>query len=186
MKRLMHAVLPVALLLMLIAPGKVFAAGNTTTVEQKWLDFQKAVTDQMVKDGKMTKQDADTRMKDMKAKFAESPGDSIYEFFADKGGPGGKGGCKDGRCRAGGLDNGAFHVYSVMTGKAVDDLKSACTSGNLTIWQLAKKEGKLDALKARILAAQTASLNELVKGGVMTDEQRTKILERMKSELDKK
>lgn len=184
MKRLMRAVLPIALLLMLIAPGTAFAAGGTTTVEQKWLDFQKAVTDQMVKDGRMTRQDADTRMKDMKTKFAESPGDSIYEFFADKGEPGGKAGCKDGKHR--GLDEGAFRVYSAMTGKTLDDLKKTCSDGNQTIWQLAQKDGKLDALKSKILTAHGASLNELVKGGMMTEEQRTKILSRMKSELDQK
>lgn len=185
MKRWMRAALPLALALMLAAPCTAFAAGNTTTVEQKWLEFQKALTDQMVKDGRMTRQDADARLNDMKAKFAASPGDSIYEFFADKGVPGGKGGCKDGKCVRG-ADGAAFHVYSVMTGKSVDELKDACKKSNQTIWQLAKKEGKLDVLKSRILSVHAASLDELVKGGVMSDEQRTKILSRMKSELDKK
>lgn len=98
-----------------------------------------------------------------------------------------QGGCKDGKCK--GMhreDEAAFRIYSVLTGKTADELKKACAKDNLTIWQLAKKEGKLDALKTRMLNVKAASLDELVKGGVMTDEERNRILTHIKDELDKK
>jgi hypothetical protein len=73
-----------------------------------------------------------------------------------------------------------------MTGKTVESLQKACSDGKMTIWQLAKKDGKLDALKSRIISARTASLDELVKGGLMSDDERNKILSHIKDELDKK
>jgi polyhydroxyalkanoate synthesis regulator phasin len=175
--------------LLLVIPQTAFAAGNTTTVEQKWLDFQKAVTDQMVKDGVITKQEADSRLKEMQTKFAESPGDSIYQFFSNKKDPGDKrpGDCKDGTCKSGHRGDGAaYRAYSAMTGKTVESLQSACSDGKTTIWDLAKKEGKLDELKSKILSARTASLDALVQGGLMTQDERNKILARIKEELDKK
>lgn len=96
-------------------------------------------------------------------------------------------GCKDGKRKGAHRgDEAAFRVYSAITGKSVDDLKKACESGNTTIWQLARKEGKLDALKTKLLNIRAASLDALVKGGVMTDEERDKILAHIKDELDKK
>ncbi len=98
MKRLARLILPVAVALMLAMPGTALAASaDTTIIEQKWIDFQKAVTDQMVKDGSMTQKQADERMAEVRKKFAESEGDSIYEFFARKNRP--ENGCKDGEAR---------------------------------------------------------------------------------------
>lgn len=87
MKGLARLILPVAAALMLMMPGTALAAADTTDIEQKWIDFQKVVTDQMVKDGSMTRQQADEKMAEVKKKFAESEGDSIYEFFARKNKP---------------------------------------------------------------------------------------------------
>lgn len=176
-------------LLLLAIPQTALAAGNTTAVEQKWLDFQKAVTDQMVKDGIITKQEADSKLKEMQAKFAESPGDSIYRFFANRKDPGGKktDDCKDGTCKQGHRGDGAaYRAYAAMTGRTVESLQSACADGKTTIWELAKKDGKLDELKSKILSARTASLDALVQGGLMTQDERNKILARIKEELDKK
>lgn len=190
MKRLKLLVLPLALLLVIVFPGAALAAGNTTEVEQKWIDFQKAVTDQMVKDGKMTRQDADVRVKEFQTRFAESPGDSIYEFFAGKHAPrsGPEGGCKDGKCRGGRerLDGAALRVYSMLSGKNVEELKKACAESGVTIWELAKKEGRLELLKSKLTAAHTAGLDAMVKSGVLSDQKRISILERLKVELDKK
>jgi hypothetical protein len=187
MKRLILLALTLALALMPAIPGAALAAGNTTQVEQKWLDFQKALTDQMVKDGKLTRQDADRWMKDLQTNFA-SPGDSIYKLFSDKIRPDpGKGGCKDGKCaRNSPVDDAGFRVYSMMTGKTVDALQAQCTDAGATIWGLAKQEGKLDALKKKIYDAQAAGLDALVKGGVMADEQRQNILKHLQGELDGK
>ena len=99
MKRVARMVLPVAIAILLATPGAALAAGNTTDIEQKWIDFQKAVTDRMVKDGTLTRQQADERMDGVKKKFAESEGDSIYEFFARKNMP--DNGCRDGKCGEG-------------------------------------------------------------------------------------
>jgi polyhydroxyalkanoate synthesis regulator phasin len=187
MKRIALAVLPLAFIFILLLPGAALASGNTSEVEQKWIDFQKAVTDQMVKDGMMTRQEADTRVKEFQTRFAQSADDSIYKFFADKNRPG-SGNCKDGKCNKGRTDRdgAAMRVYSMLTGKSVDDVQKACASGNLTVWQLAKNEGKLDALKSKLLSTQTASLDVLVKGGIMTDQQRTSIVDKIKDELSRK
>jgi polyhydroxyalkanoate synthesis regulator phasin len=187
MKRIQLVVLPLALALMLMLPATAFAAGNTTDVEQKWVDFQKAVTDQMVKDGKMTRQQADAQVKEFQTKFAESTGDSIYQFFAEKH-QGGNGPCKDGKCGKGhpNREDAALRVYSMLTGKSVDDLQKACSSANMTIWQLAQKEGKLDDLKSKLINTQSASMDVLVKGGMMTAEQKNKIIDKIREELNKK
>jgi hypothetical protein len=96
-------------------------------------------------------------------------------------------GCGDGKCKpAPRGEEAAFRVYSLLTGKSVESLKKACADGKLTIWELAKKEGKSDALKEKLLAARAASLDALVKAGVMTQEERDRILSHIKEELDKK
>lgn len=99
MKRVARIVLPAVIGIMLAMPGVAMAAGNTTEIEQKWIDLQKAVTDQMVKDGSLTRQQADERMAAVKQKFADSDGDSIYDFFARKNMP--ENGCRDGNCGEG-------------------------------------------------------------------------------------
>ncbi len=87
MKGLARLILPAALAFMLFMPGTALAAADTTEIEQKWIDFQKIVTDQMVKDGSMTRQQADEKMAEVRKKFADSEGDSIYEFFSRKNKP---------------------------------------------------------------------------------------------------
>jgi len=95
--------------------------------------------------------------------------------------------CKEKKSHGRGIDDGAdFRVYSMMTARSVEELKRACESGKLTIWELAKRDGKLDALKAKLLEGHAAGLDALVKGGVMTAEQRSKILEHLKDELGKR
>lgn len=186
MKRMKRIGLSIAVVLMLMLPGTALASGNTTDVEQKWVDLQKAVTDQMVKDGKITRQEADKIMGDLRTKFAESQGDSIYQMFSGRILERNKGSGQEGnRHDRVGNDEAAFRVYSLMTGKSVEDLKKTC-GGSTTIWELAKKEGKLAGLKTRIYNTQAAGLDALVKGGIMTDQQRTKILVHVKGELDKK
>jgi hypothetical protein len=96
-------------------------------------------------------------------------------------------GCKDGDCKGlHGRDNVAFRIYAAMTGKPVEDLRKACEDGKTTIWQIAKKDGKLEALKAKLLEVRAASLDALVKGGAMTQEERDRILAHIRDELDKK
>ena len=99
------------------------------------------------------------------------------------------GGCKDGKCgkaRERHQDGAAFRVYSMLTGKTVDELKKTCETQKLTIWQLAEREGRLNALKDRLVSAHSAGLDEMVKGGVLTEEQRGRIISHLKEELDKK
>jgi hypothetical protein len=97
------------------------------------------------------------------------------------------GGCGDGKCRTSNRgEEAAYRVYSLITGKSVESLKKACADGKLTIWELAKKEGKLDALKEKLLNARAASLDALVKAGMMTQEERDRILSHIREELDGK
>lgn len=83
-------------------------------------------------------------------------------------------------------DHAALNAYAALTGKPVESLRKTCEEGKMTVWELAKKEGKLDALKNKILTARTASLDALVQGGLMTQEERDKILSHMTDELNKK
>jgi hypothetical protein len=97
------------------------------------------------------------------------------------------GDCGDGKCKKTHRgEEAAFRVYSLLTGKPVETLKKACADGKLTIWELAKKDGKLDALKEKLIAARAASLDALVKAGVMTQEERDRILVHIREELNEK
>ncbi len=86
-----------------------------------------------------------------------------------------------------GFDDGAaLRVYSMITGKTVEELKNACDTGKLTIWELARRDGRLDTLKTKLLEGNTAALDALVKSGIITSEHKTKILEHIRDELGKR
>lgn len=83
-------------------------------------------------------------------------------------------------------DGAAFRVYSMISGRTVEELKNACDTGGLTIWELARRDGKLDALKTRLLEGNAAALDALVKSGIITPEQKAKILGHIGEELNKR
>lgn len=150
-----------------------FAGGSMTTIEQKWLDFQRAVMDQQVKDGDMTRQQADGYLSSLEKNLKDSKEDVIYGLFKDK-------------YRSQMEKNGQrlAELYAKMTNRTSEDVMKACKDGKMTVWQLAQNEGKLDMLKDAVMKAKTDRLDQMVKDGKITAEKRDEMLKRMKEWLE--
>lgn len=127
---------------------------------------QAAQLDQAVKDGKLTQEQADAIKKRMQ--------DSGLVLG---GGPGGRGG-PDGHGGPGGPGGGREMMADVAKalGLSEDKLHTQLESGK-TIAQIAKAQGKdLDDVKAAVKKAATERLDQAVKDGKVTKEQRDHIV----------
>lgn len=100
-------------------------------------------------------------------------------------------GCKDGKCkqkehrvRGANAENSAFRIYSMMTGRSVDDIQKACADMGVSIWKLAGQEGRLQALKDKLIAGHALGLDSMVKSGVLSEQQRDEFINRLKQKLD--
>lgn len=166
----------IALIVTVILCGTMttaFAEGNMSTIEQKWLDFQRAVVDQQVKDGDMSRSQADGYLTSLEKNLRDSKEDVIYGFFKDK-------------LHQGGREHGkrAAETYGKLTNRSAEDVMKLCKDGNMTVWQLAQKEGKLDMLKEAVMKDKTEKLDKLVKEGRITSQQRDEMLSRMKEWME--
>lgn len=93
--------------------------------------------------------------------------------------------CKE-HCGHRGKEGMVIKVYAEMTNRSAEDVKKACDASKLTIWQLAKREGKLDELKTTIIEKKTARLDMLVKEGKISQQKRDEKLKRLQDMLDQK
>ncbi len=150
-----------------------FADGNMSTIEQKWLDFQRAVMEQQVKDGSLSQEQASGYLTNLEKCLNESKEDVVYKLFKD-------------RLQKDGREHGkrGAETYAKLTNRSIEDVLKLCKSGNITVWQLAQKEGKLDVLKDAVMKDKTAKLDKLVKEGRITSQQRDEMLKRMKEWMD--
>lgn len=156
-------------------------AGDMSEIEKQWLNMQKAIADQMLKNGDITKADAEQILNKYKKLLAESREDLIYPS---------KSASKKGRfLKHGRLLYKASMLldeYAQVTGRSKLDTLRACDKEKLTVWQMAKKEGRLDALKAKVINDTETRLNSLINEGKLNKEKRDEMLKKLKDYLDKK
>jgi hypothetical protein len=62
-------------------------------------------------------------------------------------------------------------VYAEMTNRTETQIETAAQAAQTDVWGLAYKEGKLDDLKTKVLAAVTESLEKMVSSGQVTKTQ---------------
>ena len=153
-----------------------YADDGMTDIERKWIDLQKAVTDRMVKEGKLKQEDADSRIASLNTELSK-PGDSVYERFSER--CGSKKSCKADR------EDMLAKDYAKLTGRSLDEIKKACQDAGITVWQLAEKEGKLDSFKSSVLTGLTTRLDEMVKQGKLTAQQRDEKLRQIQDKFGK-
>lgn len=81
-----NRIISIALLIVLVftATPITYAASNTSKIEKEYLDFYKALMDRQVKDGLITKEDANGRIKALEEKIKSSDEDVIYDRFTHK------------------------------------------------------------------------------------------------------
>lgn len=80
-----------------------------------------------------------------------------------------------------GGDFGAMKALSKITGTSVEDLTAKYPQK--TSWQIAKKLGKLDALKKEYLAEKKAFLDKLTADGKMTADKAAKIYQELQKRV---
>lgn len=177
MNRLRKVLIIVFAICLLAGSSMAMAAPNISAIEKSWLEFQKTVSDQMVKDGEMTRQDADQKITALQKKMSETSEDVVYKRIKEK--------CPQDGCRHG-KEGRMLKAYAEMTNRSVEDVKKVCEEAKFTIWELAKREGKLDEFKAKIIEKKTAWLDGLVKEGKLTQQKRDEKLKHMKEKLDMK
>ena len=168
-------VLIVALALVLalgIGTVAMAATGSMTRIEQKWLDVQELVLKKMVKEGRMTQEQADEQLKQMKEHLRSSSEDDVYTRISERIG-----------MRLG-FQGIMTDAWAELTGQDPEAIRTACREQDTTVWELAKEAGREDELKQKILAVADEKLTALVQDGKLTDEKKTKILDRMKQKLD--
>lgn len=164
--------IPVVILLLF---GTVaYAAENITDIEQKWLDFQRAVKAQQVKDGIISQKDADNFLSKLQSKISGS-GDAVYEKIKK---------AKVNRSQK--FDARAVDIYAKLTNRSKEDVLKDCEAKKMTIWQLAKSEGKLEDLKNAILSNVKVKFSQLVKDGKMTQQEMDNKLQKIQNKLNSK
>jgi regulator of sigma D len=152
-----------------------YAAGNMTDIEQKWLAFQRAVKDQQVKDGIMTQQDANLFLSKLESELGAGSEDVVYQKIIQ--GHKGKGHK---------FHEEAANIYAKLTNRSQEDVLKTCQAKNMTVWELAKTEGKLEDFKNAMLSCAKEKLSQLVKEGKMTQQEMDEKLQQMKSRLNRK
>ena len=139
-----------------------------------------AEVDQLVKEGKLTQEQADA----IKKRLDES-GLVLGGPGGRHGGPGGPGGPGHG---FGGKHGGGPHEMSADLAKALglseSKLREQLQAGK-TIAEIAKaQDKKLDDVKAAVKKAAVARLDAQVKAGKLTDAQRDEIVKRLDERID--
>jgi polyhydroxyalkanoate synthesis regulator phasin len=177
MKRKLILVLAVSLVALITGGTLAMASsGKLTEVEQKWLEFRKAVANQQVKDGILTRQQADNLIADLQKKL-EPEGDTVYEKFAKRFSLDDKGKHQRGK------EGAIIRLYAELTGRNVSDVAAACKKNNISLWELARREKRADELKTRVLKLAESNLNSKVSDGTLTVQQRDAALKKISDAL---
>jgi hypothetical protein len=166
-------------LVALIAGGSMAMAssGKLTEIEQKWFDFRKAVAERQVKDGILTRQQADSMIAELQKRL-ETEGDTVYEKFAKKFSLDGSG------KREKGKEGAIMRLYAQVTDRTPEQINSLCDKDKIGIWDLAKKEGHTDQLKSALLTMATNNLDRKVGEGILTKQQRDEALKKIADTLN--
>jgi polyhydroxyalkanoate synthesis regulator phasin len=168
-------VLIVALALILalcFGTAAMAATGSFTRIESKWLDLQKLVMRQMVKEGRITQEQADEQLAQMKEHLGASGEDGVYRRMSHR---------TEMRCGFLGI---MVDAWAQLTGGDPTEIIKTCRENGTTVWQLAEEAGRLDEWKQKITELSTEKLDTLVQEGRITKEQKSKILDGLKKKLD--
>ena len=87
----------------------------------------------------------------------------------------------EGKCRK--MKKKLADLYARLTNRSQEEIIKLCESSNMSVWQLAQKEGNADKLKDAMLSAAREKLLQMVKEGKMTQQEMDKKLEQMKNRL---
>jgi ribosomal protein S20 len=212
MKKIVSLVLAWTLIM---TAGVAYAAGNMTKIEKKYLEFYKALMEQKVKDRLISKEDANKKIADLEKKMKESEGDIIYKRFSmEKRKDFSKGELNalpkerkeppkkpletreksDETCPVPGKEKAEqmrqrqekfIKIYSELTGKSIDEIKTECEKQDKNVWQLAHAQGNLTRFKEAVLAQAKADIELKVKEGKVTKEKGEEILKRITEHINK-
>lgn len=170
-----RGVLIVALALVLvlgISTVAMASTGTLTRIEHKWLDLQELVLKQMVKEGRMTQEQAEEQLQQMQEHLRASSEDDVYSRISH------------GVGMRLGFQGIMADAWAELTGQDPQDILKSCREQGITVWELATQAGREDELKDQILSIAETRLNALVQDGKITEEKKTKILDGMKKKLD--
>lgn len=212
MKKIVSLVLAWTLIM---TAGVAYAAGNMSKIEKKYLEFYKALMEQKVKDRLISKEDANKKIADLEKKMKESEGDIIYKRFSmEKRKDFSKGELNalpkerkeqpkkpletrkksDETCPVPGKEKAEqmrqrqekfIKIYSELTGKSIDEIKTECEKQDKNVWQLAHAQGNLTRFKEAVLAQAKADIELKVKEGKVTKEKGEEILKRITEHINK-
>jgi len=170
LKKAKWIVLLPAIIILLIG-NVAFAAGNMTNIEQKWLEFQRAVKDQQVKDGLLSEQDAEGFLQKLESDLNAGSEDVVYQKVKEK----------QKKCHN--VREKAAEEYAQLTNRSKESILKTCEEKKITVWQLAKEEGNLEKLKAALLSDIKEKLSQLVKEGKMTQKEMDEKMDRITKNL---
>lgn len=173
MKRKGVLIVALALILVLCAgTAAMAAAGSISRIESKWLDLHKLVMRQMVKEGRITQEQADEQLAQMKERLGASSKDDVYRRMSHG---------MEMRC---GFMDIMVDAWAQVTGEDPAEIMKTCREDGTTVWQLAKDADRLDEWKQKITEISAEKLDTLVQEGRITKEHKSKILDGLKKKLD--
>lgn len=150
-----------------------YASGNISKIEKEWLDFQKVLGEQLVKDGLITEEEAENKYNQIKEKVKESKDDFIYQYFS-------KG--KQPTISRKPINLPAL-VWAKISDQSLKNVLKQCETTGKSVWQLAEKEGKLKDLNEAVITELDKMLNKMIKKGIITSSQKEEALNKIKKEF---
>jgi polyhydroxyalkanoate synthesis regulator phasin len=152
-----------------------YASGNISKIEKEWLDFQKVLGNQLVKDGIISKEEAEFKYNQIRDKAKESEEDFIYEYFS--------------RAKQPALGNKkSFNlpelVWAKISNQSLKKVRKQCEDTGKSVWQLAESEGRLKELNNAIITELDKMLNKMVKKGIINSSQKEEALNKIIKQLE--
>lgn len=152
--------------------------GNLSEIERTFLAFEKAVLAQLVHDGYVTQSDANLELEMLEQLLSESKEDIIYALILDGALP-----YFETTMSRPSLDDMMIELYATLTGKQAQDIAKTLKTENITIWQLAEREGNLETMQKKLVELKLSHLNGLVKQGKMSEKERDGKIKRFEEKL---
>lgn len=151
-----------------------YASGNISKIEKEWLDFQKVLGDQLVKDGIISKEEAEFKYNQIRDKAKESKDDFIYEYFS--------------RAKQPAIGNKKYDlpalVWAKISNQSLKKVLKQCEDTGKNVWQLAENEGRLNELNDAIITELDKMLSKMVKKGIIKASQKEEALNKIRKELE--
>lgn len=175
MKNKKFAIIAIVIVSGLLLGGAVsFAAGNISDLEQKWYDFQEAWMNKQVESGRLTQEQADTRLASMEEAMQADEEDALPGF-------------RPNQPNKGQVIQGHFmrnvDIESIL-GMTHEELRDAYQNEEKRLWDIADELGKTDELAEAILTAAQDGVNQLLENERITQEQADEIMEKVQQAIE--